>query len=209
MTDVDHDGQPFNLLFNAARRLERDISEMLGLTKGLLADGVISEEETVLLKNWANARPEVVSQWPGNILHERLTRIFVDGVVTEDERKDLASLLNDLVGGRAGIICGQNAATNLPLNQPPPQIVFPNRIFVFTGKFAFGSRSSCESTVAERGGISEPRVTSRTSYLVIGTFGSRDWVQTSHGRKIELAVEYRDKGKPVALISENHWASAL
>jgi len=44
---------------------------------------------------------------------------------------------------------------------------------------------------------------------VLGTFGSRDWVHTSFGRKIETAIRYRDKGAPIAIVSEDHWAASL
>jgi hypothetical protein len=59
---------------------------------------------------------------------------------------------------------------------------------VFTGKFAFGPRRVCEAAVEALGGRAGSSVTRVTNYLVIGTFGSRDWIHTSHGRKIEQAV---------------------
>jgi hypothetical protein len=42
---LDSDGQPLNLGFNHARRTERNLCELLGLAKGLLADGVVTETE--------------------------------------------------------------------------------------------------------------------------------------------------------------------
>jgi hypothetical protein len=45
--------------------------------------------------------------------------------------------------------------------------------------------------------------------LIVGTFGSRDWVHTSFGRKIEKAVTYRRAGQRLAIISEDHWAGSL
>ncbi len=63
--------------------------------------------------------------------------------------------------------------------------------------------------VQARGGKSGKDVTRETSYLVIGTFGSRDWVHTSFGRKIEKAVEYRTSGYGLHIVAEDHWAAAL
>jgi NAD-dependent DNA ligase len=80
---------------------------------------------------------------------------------------------------------------------------------VFTGKFAFGPRADCERQVIKLGAACERAITHRTRYLVIGTFGSRDWVHTSFGRKIEKAVQYRDDGHPLAIVAEDHWASSL
>ena len=178
------------------------------LAKGVLADGVVNEPEADFIRQWVQAHPDAVEQWPVNVLQERLCRIYADGRVDETER-DLAELLSALVGGRAGIIVGEDAATDLPVDQPPPQFIWPGSIFVFTGQFAFGPRAECERYVARLGGVCEPSITKRTNYLVIGTFGSRDWVHTPFGRKIEKAVEYRNAGHSLAIVNEDHWASAL
>jgi NAD-dependent DNA ligase len=131
--------------------------------------------------------------------------VLADGLISEDERLDLADTMAQLVGGDAGILDGQNAATRLPLDEPTPVIHFSERRFVFTGKFASGTRKACQARVQQAGGHCDADVTMRTSYLVIGTFGSRDWVQTSHGRKIERAVEYRTRGVDLAIVGEQHW----
>jgi NAD-dependent DNA ligase len=114
-----------------------------------------------------------------------------------------------IVGGTAGMVAGTDAATELPLDRPPPQISWSGSIFVFTGKFVFGPRSACERQVTSLGGHAEKSITKRTRYLVLGTFASRDWIQTSFGRKIEKAVEYRDAGVPLAIVGEDHWATSL
>ncbi len=147
---------------------------MLGLVKGILIQGNVNESTTLALRSWLKAHPDVRGKWPGDTLTEKLRKIFADEVVTYDECEDLRELLSEMVGGKAGIIAGHNAATSLPLDEPPPIIFFPNRVFVFTGKFAFGPRSACEEVTEGAGGISEENVTRRTGYLVVGTFGSRD-----------------------------------
>jgi hypothetical protein len=45
MAEFDPHGQPFNIKFNRARRAERDLCEVLGLARGLLADGVVTADE--------------------------------------------------------------------------------------------------------------------------------------------------------------------
>lgn len=122
--DFDEHGQPLNAGFNAHRRLERDISEMLGLAKGILADGRVEENEVHLIRDWIKAHPDLVETWVGNILCQRLEKIFIDGRISAQERNDLQELLTDLVGGKAGIIANRNAATTLPLDKPPPKIKY-------------------------------------------------------------------------------------
>ena len=206
---LDADGQPLNLAFNRARRAERDVCELLGLAKGLLADGVVTETEAALLGDWVNVHQDASDVWPISALYRRLDRAFADGVIDEAERLDLAELLESPVPGTAGVIAGADAATELPLDRPAPTTVWRASVFVFTAKFAFGPRKDGERQVRNLGGECEPGVTQRTNYLVVGTFGSRDWAHTSFGRKIEKAVSYRQAGQRLALLSEDHWAGSL
>lgn len=208
-TQTDGNGQPSNLQFNATRRAERDVSEFLGLAKGVLADGTVVEAEAHAVRDWILAHPDASDRWPLNALTGRLQRIFADGHVDDMEREDLASLLADVVGGRATVVAGHDTTTNVPIDQPPPSLRWTGSVFVFTGKFVFAPRQECERQVIRLGGACESTTTKRTNYLVIGTFGSRDWAHTSYGRKIEKAVEYRNAGQPLAIINEDHWAESL
>jgi hypothetical protein len=123
-TPLDNDGQPVALGLNRHRRLERDISELLGLAKGILADGQVSDAETVLLEQWMRAHAEPVARWPCDQVAARLRIVLADGIIEHEERSDLAELLAQLVGGDAGIIDGDNATTALPLDRPPPALVY-------------------------------------------------------------------------------------
>src|SRR5437588_11688317 len=40
-----------------------------------------------------------------------------------------------------------------PYDIPPPVVVFTDRIFMFTGRFEFGTRTHCEQVVLSRGGL--------------------------------------------------------
>ncbi len=206
---LDPHGQPLSLSFNRARRAERDLCELLGLARGLLADGVVTESEASILRDWVGRHPDAVEHWAVRTIHQRLTAHFEDGVIDDVERVDLKLLLDQLVSGELSAVCNADAATSLPLDQPPPAIEWVGTTYVFTGKFAFGPRRDCEREVEKRGGTCESNVTKRTSFLVIGTFGSSDWVHSAFGRKIEKAVSYRDGGVPLRIVAEDHWVSAL
>jgi hypothetical protein len=205
----DEHGQPFNVRFNRARRAERDLCELLGLARGLLADGVVSASEAQLLHDWVARHRDALDHWAVRTVHQRLTTHFADGCIDDAERADLKLLLDKLVSGEVSAVCDADAATTLPLDQPPPQIQWNDMTYVFTGKFAYGPRRDCEREVERRGGACESSVTKRTTFLVIGTFGSADWVHTAFGRKIEKAVSYRDAGVRLHIVAEDHWAAAL
>lgn len=205
----EHD-QPIDKRINAQRVAERTIDEMLGICKGILADGVVVPAEAKYLRAWLNKNREIAEFWPANVLEDRLRHIFSDGRVDADEIEDLRELLAAVTGEKAVGDRGARKATQLPLNDPLPIVQFGKRQFCFTGKFVYGARVSCEQAVADRGGTCQGNPTLKTDYLVIGTLGSRDWIHTSYGRKIEFAVTARDdKSAPIAIIDEAHWHQAI
>lgn len=205
---LDEHGQPPSAA-NARSRTERHIAELLGIAKGLLADGVVNNQEIEYLEQWAASHPEAREHWPECVVFARLQRALSDGRIDEDDRTELKAVLTGLVGGTVSMLLGEAGTSELPLDVPPPLICWAEEVYVFTGRMAYASRAVCAREVVERGGSVEENVTRRTTFLVLGTFGSRDWTQSSYGRKIQRAQELRDAGFPLRIVSEDHWAEAL
>lgn len=208
--NIDPHGQPYNVLFNRAGRTERDLSELLGLAKGMLADGTITPQEAEYLRDWCDAHPDARAHWPVSQICTRLLGYVADGAIDAADRTDLHILLTKLVGGTVSVVIGDNdTATTLPLDNPAPVLCWPDHVYVFTGRFAYGTRASCEREVVHRGGTCEKNITLRTTVVVIGTFGSRDWKHSTFGGKIQKAVRLRTEGSGLQIVGENHWARAL
>lgn len=83
------------------------------------------------------------------------------------------------------------------------------RSFCFTGKFVSGSRKTIEKVAAERGATLKDNISQQVDYLVIGSVASRDWMFTSHGRKIESAVKLRNEGHNIKIITEKRWLELI
>lgn len=207
---TDDHGQPLEKGFHARRVAGRTMDEMLGICKGIISDGVVVPKEAEFLKGWLANNPEVASVWPAKVLGERLSRIYADGQVDDEELEDLRELLAKATGETSEGQTGERKSTQLPLDDPAPEVAFTGTLFCFTGKFAFGTRKACESAVIDRGGECQKQPSHQTSYLVIGTLGSRDWIHTSHGRKIEAANQFKADGvAETAIIDEEHWSKNL
>jgi hypothetical protein len=190
---------------NRIRR--REISEMLGLCRGIIADGIVSPEEVEFLRIWIASHPQAAGSFPGSAIAARLHRIYADGVVTVEERNDLLALLQNATGQKT--IEAVTAPTTLPLDNPPPQVVFGRLTFCFTGKFASGLRSWCENETVARDGVCLPSVSSKLRFLVIGSVGNESWAHSSFGTKIEKAVSLKRSGVALSIIAEEHWQKSL
>lgn len=206
---LDGDGRPRNRRFGARRRADWAVQELLGLARGITADGVVAESEAQALAHSIEATAEEAGVWPICAVAERLQRIYADGRVDEEERSELLDLLQAVTGEISDAASSARRTTRLPLDDPPPALRFAGQTYVFTGKFAFGTRTACEQAVAVRGGQCAKSVSQKIDVLVIGTLGNEDWAHSSHGRKIEQAVHYREAGVPVQIVAESHWVTSL
>ena len=187
----------------------RSIDELIGLCRGFLADGAIVQQEAEFLRDWVDRHAEFRNDFPYNIVYQRLHEALEDGVLDSDEEADLLDCIAKLVGGEIALGEVASLATALPLDNPEPPILLPAHTFVVTGTFSYGPRRDVCKAIAERGGEIKPSISKNVNYLVVGTVGSRDWIHSSYGRKIEAAVELRQQGIPIAVVSENHWVRYL
>lgn len=194
-----------------AHKLRKACESLLGICTGLMADDKLNEQEVRFLDLWLKDNEDIAAVWPGNIIAQRIREALSDDIITDDELEHLQNTLKELIGGTlqdTGAIGG--LSTRLPLNddQAAP-VIFKDATFCFTGNFLFGTRAACERAIIQRGATAFENVKKNLEYLVIGTMVSPDWANTSHGRKIEKAVEYQNTGCSVLIISEAHWVKYL
>src|SRR5262245_45654205 len=123
LTNLDDHGRPYEDRFNRARRAEREISELLGLCKGFLVDGELSDVEISALHRWMEIHPNGGEDWIVQQVARRVGRALEDGHISEEERTDLRELLSAFVGGTAELILSEDPrATGLPLDTPAPEL---------------------------------------------------------------------------------------
>lgn len=194
-------------LFNRARIDDRQVNELLGLAHGIVADGVVTQAEAEFLQKWLAANSVVSDNPVVATLLARVNEMLVDRYLDAEESRELLETLRLFSAGDFEL--GETLkATRLPIDTPQPELKFEGSRFCFTGTFAFGSRRHCEEAVVARGGEVGSLVQS-TRYLVIGIYATDSWAHSAFGRKIERAVDWRDRGLPISIVSEEHWATAL
>lgn len=187
---------------------DRLIDELIGISRGVIADGSVAEREAIFIGQWIENHREISDRWPVNVLYARITEMLRDGVLSKEEKTELLETLKDITG-ESSTYQEPNRSTTLPLDKPLPEVAFEGSTFCLTGRFVFGSTFECEETIAELGGIVEQSPNGGTNFLVIGEMGSPDWVHTSFGRSIEKAVEMQGNGHPIKIISEEHWVEQM
>lgn len=185
----------------------RQIDELIGLARGLVADGDLNQAEVEFLHKWLAANLEISQQPVIRTLYERIDAVLSDGVVDAEETAMLLDTLHSF--SRGDFELGEVLkATSLPLCDPAPALVFAGANYCFTGTFVFGQRKACERAVSERGGVAGG-LSRKTDVLVIGAYATESWKHSTFGTKIVQATEWRDAGAPIAIVSEDHWTRHL
>lgn len=194
--------------FHEARIAQRSVDGLIGIAAGLTADNQVNQQEAEFLKTWMEQQLVHLDDPVINLLYRRLSDMLQDNVLDADESAELLELLRQFTGKPQGRETPFTSPTSLPLDNPEPTLEWTGRTFLFTGTMAYGPRRACETLVIERGGAIGAGVSKKIHYLVIGSIGNEQWLHSSYGTKIKKAVEIREAGANIAIISEAHWQRA-
>ena len=194
--------------FYKGRIEDRVIDELIGLSHGVVLDGVVNKAEVEGLHKWLVANKELVDNDIINNLFLRVETILKDDDVDEDEAKELLEILIKYSGSDFEI--GELLKpTTLPLDNPQPEITFKDKVFCFTGTFIFGTRKECLLSIKEKGAIGINYISGDLDYLIIGSYATDAWIHSTYGRKIEEAMNLKSSGCKLKITSEETFVKAL
>lgn len=194
--------------FNTKPMADRQIDQLIGLAQGILADGIVTQAESEMLQSWLRTNQATDNPYVARLL-DQVERVLEDGVLDEDEGRELHDALMSWTGG-GGLDGEESTSASLPLDPNPRIVRIEGNIFVFTGTGVFGTRRMMQDTTIRAGGTVERNVTLRTNYVVLGTYVTSAWAHQSFGRKIEKAMRYRDDNVTgLCIVHEDDWRYAL
>lgn len=192
---------------NGARLRNRQVDELIGMAKGITADGVIANSELDFLVRWLVANREITQDPLVGALYRQIQAMLGDGVFTDEERQDLLSILRDF--GSHPMEMGEvMLSTAIPFAAPLPVLDFGGKRYCFTGTFNYGKRDDCEAAVSQRGSVAGS-LTKNTDVLVVGHYATESWLHSAYGLKIIKAKGMQDNGHHISIVPEVHWASHL
>ena len=204
---VEQPSEKLLRVFHGKRLDDRQLDELIGLARGLSADGIINHAEAEYLQKWLTACTDVRENPLVMPLLSRVNDMLADNELSPAEAQELLETLRQFSGSDFEL--GEPLkSTTLPLDNPLPSVIFGGQRFCFTGKFIQGTRNECESLVASLGAECGS-LTRKTNYLVIGLYAAESWKHSSFGNKIEQAVDMRHEGVPIRIIDEYHWRAHL
>ena len=133
--------------------VRKSLNNLMGIVNGLVCDNSLKNEEIHFLATWLEENQHIADQYPANIVFRRVSEVLADGVITDAERTELLADLK-IISGNEFMETGAALPAHIAaVFDDDPYVEIPDRLFVLTGKFLFGTRSACERAILKRGGM--------------------------------------------------------
>lgn len=190
--------------------VRKSLNNLMGIVNGLVCDNNLTDPEIQFLATWLEGNRHIADIYPANIIFRRVSEAMADGVITDQERTELLADLK-VISGNEFMESGAALPAHIAsVFDDDPFVEIPDRLFVLTGKFLFGTRASCERAILKRRGTVADNVSRRTNYLLVGTMASPAWIEQNFGRKIQKAAQLAESGDAeIAVVRETDWVIAL
>lgn len=194
-------------------RTTADMQRLHAMLGGIVADGVITEDELRGLSSWMENHDHLKKCWPYEEVENMIFRVMADKKIDEKEHDELKGFFSEFIA----LYDNKTIVTPLILDLQNigglcaicPEIEFDGFKFCFTGASARFKKSELSYMVTKLGGEVSENMTTKTNFLVIGAEGNPSWSYACYGRKVERAVELRKSGVKLLIVHENDFHDAV
>lgn len=193
-----------NYYYNA---VTADLQTLQGICHGIIANGVIRDEEIIELNKWLYENEHLNTFYPYDEIRSLLLSILSDGKIDEEEKTVLLAYFNQFVTLNNSIVKDKineltKDVTISGLCTSEPDVVFDGKTFCITGILQRGNREELKQKINAYGGIPTDTITKKTDYLIVGDNGNPAWAFSCYGRKVEKALQMRKDGHTIVMIHE-------
>lgn len=192
------------IIGNVQNLYEKAVSELQGISYAIGYDGKLTDTEIALLLKWLENNYHFREQWPIKEIYNFFYDLIKSSTITEEWRTKVIEFLQQ-------ISCEKKVIT-LQFDDVPVDAYCSGMLVMVTGTFSNGmSRAEVLKLVEEIGG--EPatgnKFTSDVSILIVGEKGSEAWRFSGYGRKLEAAIQSREKTGFPFIVKESDFLAKI
>lgn len=77
---------------------EVDHPELIGLCRGVIADGTVNLAEAEYIQQWLGERSNLLDTCPASDLYKLLSKVLEDDILSAGEEQELSTMLEEIVG---------------------------------------------------------------------------------------------------------------
>ena len=184
------------------------VNEFLGLLSGIVSDDVINDKELGYILGWISVHEDVLD----NAIVKEVSKKSFDipeHPTQQLKKKPTYSLLSKNTGIQ---FIETGSTTTHPFDHIADKVERMNHEHAricFTGIFNTGSRKEVEAIATNLGAITRKDPSKSIDYVIIGSQVSPDWKHTSFGRKIQKAIELKEDGHHLIILTEKQWLTFI
>ncbi|GAA5493979.1 hypothetical protein Rhal01_00133 [Rubritalea halochordaticola] len=192
--------------WNSVNNSRKAIDVFTGLALGILADGTINSKEALFLQGWIEANKAELPALLATNLSSKLAALSNSEDLQDCDLAALAEILVDSLGFDSDQVKAEQVGRPSRLlfdNISASDVTFTDAIFVLSGSFEKCSKKEVSSTIEKLGGHPNTNTPNKkTHYVVVGGKGSSQWITSSLGSKIRRALDLKEDGLNIKIISE-------
>ncbi|HCA09559.1 BRCT domain-containing protein [Chryseobacterium sp.] len=184
-----------------------DLQLLQGIFHGILADGILNDNEIFKLHEWLSENEHLSSYYPYDEIRSLVLSIVSDKIIDEEERTILKAFIKQFVELKNSDTAAKIERDTVDVNisgicAVDPEIIFENKTFCITGILSRGNRGELQTAIQDKGGIAVNTISKKTDYLIIGDTNNACWSYSCYGRKVEKALDLRKSGHTIVLVHE-------
>lgn len=165
---------------------------LFGILGGIACDNAVNDLELDALLKWLKSRMHLSGVYPFDNVLAAVTGILEDGVITKAESDELIATIRRFTSPLEAGSCGCDENT----------VCVSGKSFCLSGNFEYGEKSEVAKAIEAAGGVIVSGVSKKTDFLAVGGIGSTEWEFGNYGSKVSKALELKEKGVAIAILSE-------
>jgi NAD-dependent DNA ligase len=189
------------------------VAEFFGLCQGLFAKEKLDVAQTLFLKKWLEDQLSCRSISLLSAIYAQLAKSTTLDGTPEKALLRTEKLVKTILEQRKPLGFSTEVVQTEPIkvfSEPPPQaIIFESSEICLTGTFQFEERQRIGEMLLVLGARMVDSVRRTTKYLIVGNLTSQGWSNGNYGNKIKRAIEMRESGHPIVIVSEDHFKTLL
>ena len=132
--------------------------------------------------------------------------VLEDGIIEEHERQLLVKRMDEVIqvlnpDGKSKLESQiKPSGDSLIFDEVPIEVA--GSTFVLTGEFDSGKKPEVKQRIIEAGGTVKSTPSKKTNFVVVGQKGNKAYAYTCYGRKVEMAINFRNANQPVRIVRE-------
>lgn len=183
-----------------------EMQTLQGFFHGLLADGVLTDEEIHKLEEWLSQHEHLEGHHIYDRIYADVQMVLEDGIIEEHERQLLVKRMDEVIqvlnpDGKSKLESQiKPSGDSLIFDEVPIEVA--GSTFVLTGEFDSGKKPEVKQRIIEAGGAVKSTPSKKTNFVVVGQKGNKAYAYTCYGRKVEMAINFRNANQPVSIVRE-------